>query len=257
MTSITTIQPTTETFGVLTTLIATLLGPTFSAVCRGDSSLARRAATETVDAYRPRTHTDLIAIAQIIGFGLAALGSLGLSMAGDISVSRALRLRGNANACNRSAQQNRRALGKNHADAQPPAQHQPEIPPDPEIFLHPAAEYLLAAESQVRLEQTTAGLSPPTPTQSTTRTPAERRHQEMWAIAMAKQSSEITASLPNLPPAERQDAELRAGSLSSTAHDLIYGAPAQALDPGALDHIIRTGANRKQPPQPSAPDRKA
>jgi hypothetical protein len=47
----------------------------------------------------------------------------------------------------------------------------------------------------------------------------------MWAIAMAKQSSEIIASLPNLPPTERQDAALRAGLLSSTAHDLIYGGP--------------------------------
>jgi hypothetical protein len=48
----------------------------------------------------------------------------------------------------------------------------------------------------------------------------------MWAIAMIKQSSEITASLPNLPQAERQEAAMRAGLLSSTAHDLIYGAPA-------------------------------
>jgi hypothetical protein len=65
MTNITTtIQPTTETFGILTTLIATLLGPTFSAVCRGDIGLARRAATETVDAYRPRNHADLIAAAR-------------------------------------------------------------------------------------------------------------------------------------------------------------------------------------------------
>jgi hypothetical protein len=262
MTSITTIiQPTTETFGVLTALIATLLGPAFSAVCPGDISLARRTATDTVDAYRPRTHTDLIAIAQIIGFGLAALGSLGLSMAGDISVSRALRLRGNANACNRSAQQNRRALNKTQADAPPPAQHQPrdqpEIPPEPEqspatsgpeIFLHAAAEQLLAEESQDRLEQTTAEPSAPSPTQSTARTSAEKRHQQMWAIAMIKQSSEITASLPNLPQAERQDATLRAGLLSSTAHDLIYGAPVQALELGALDHITRDG----KPPPPSA-----
>jgi hypothetical protein len=45
------------------------------------------AAIGTVNAYRARNHADLIAIAQIIAFGPAALGSLSLSMADDISLS--------------------------------------------------------------------------------------------------------------------------------------------------------------------------
>src|SRR5882757_7998874 len=110
----TTIEPTTEfphgPFGVLTTLIITLLAPTFLGVCHGDIGLARSAAIETVNAYRARTQRDLIAAAQIIDFGLAALSSLSLSMAGDVSASMALRLRANANACNRAAEQNRRVL---------------------------------------------------------------------------------------------------------------------------------------------------
>jgi hypothetical protein len=96
-------------------LIVALLAPMFLGVTAGDINLARVAAFETVSDYRTQSHADLVAIAQIIAFGLAALGSLSLSMADDISVSMALRLRGNANALNRSAEQNRRAVGGGHS----------------------------------------------------------------------------------------------------------------------------------------------
>jgi hypothetical protein len=75
--------------GTLLTLIIALLTPMFLGVSSGDLGLARMAAIETVDAYRARHNADLIAVAQIIGFGLAALGSLSLSMAEDISISMA------------------------------------------------------------------------------------------------------------------------------------------------------------------------
>ena len=79
---------------ILMTLIAALLAPMFLAVSAGDIGLARAAAIETVNAYRARNHADLIAVAQIVAFGLAALGSLSLSLADDLSLSMALRLRG-------------------------------------------------------------------------------------------------------------------------------------------------------------------
>src|ERR1700733_10588796 len=84
---------------VLMCLLATLLAPMFVCATAGDIVLARMAAIETINDYRTRNHADLIAVAQIIGYGLAALGSLSLSMADDISLSMTLRLRGNANAC--------------------------------------------------------------------------------------------------------------------------------------------------------------
>jgi hypothetical protein len=257
----TTIDPATETplgpFGVLTTLIITLLAPTFLGVCHGDIGLARSAAIETINAYRARTQPDLIAAAQIIDFGLAALSSLSLSMAGDVSASMALRLRANANACNRAAEQNRRALGKSQAN-DGSAQHQPvEIPASPaeytppseaDVFLPAAAEQLLAAESRARLHPKTAILPalPPAPASTA------RRHQEMWAIVMAKEASELSANLPNLLPAERQEAVMRAGLLGSTAHDLVYGTQAVRLEPGALGHIPRQHAGGNQVPPPPA-----
>jgi hypothetical protein len=68
----------------------------------------------------------------------------------------------------------------------------------------------------------------------------------MWAIVMAKEASEISASLANLPPSERQEAVMRAGLLGSTAHDLVYGTQAVRLEPGALGHIPRQHAGGNQ-----------
>ena len=94
----------------LTHLIVTLLAPMFLMASGGDLLFARMAALETVNAYRARDHVDLIAIAQLVGCALAALGSIGLSMADDLSLSMTLRLRGNATAMNRSVEHARRAL---------------------------------------------------------------------------------------------------------------------------------------------------
>ncbi|MEA2775375.1 MAG: hypothetical protein QOF90_781 [Acetobacteraceae bacterium] len=260
----TTTEPTTDIaldpFGILMTLVIALLTPMFFSVSGGNIRFARLAAVETVDAYRARSHADLIAVAQTVAFGLAALGSLSLSMADDISVSMALRLRGNANACNRSAQQNRQALAKTRPHAQ---QSQPmaaaEVPsgpaeetmhPEPDVFLNPAAAQVLAEESRTRLG-TTNSLPVPPPAQP--QSPTRKRHQRMWAIAMAKQAGEITANLRNLPPAERKGATMRAAALGSTAHNLMYGGPAQPLQPGALDHITRSGAGAKQKLSPAPP----
>src|SRR5580692_3895965 len=81
---------------ILTHLIVTLLAPMFLIASNGDILVARMAALETINAYRGRDHVDLIAVAQIVGYGLAALGSLSLSMADGLSPSMTLRLRGNA-----------------------------------------------------------------------------------------------------------------------------------------------------------------
>jgi len=87
------------------------LTPLLMAGCSCDLGHARMAAIETLASYQARTQAELVKIAQIIGFGLIAMDNLRLSMA-DVSLSMRLRLRGGANALNRSAQQNNRALDK-------------------------------------------------------------------------------------------------------------------------------------------------
>jgi hypothetical protein len=216
----------------LMTLIVTLLVPTFLGVTAGDIALARMAAIETINDYRARNNADLIAVAQIIACGLAALGSLSLSMDDDISLSMTLRLRGSAVALNRSAEQNRRVLNQPLRDNPTPY----HLPIEPEAatseddgvaraggLLSAAAAQELAAEAKSRLQDPKIASQIPAPAQTTTKTP-EKRNQEMWAIAMVKEASEITASLPNLPPAERPEASRRAALLGSTANELLTGA---------------------------------
>ena len=118
---------------VLLTLVISLLTPMFLGVTEGDLTLARIAAAETINDYRAETRSDLIAIAQIIGFGLAALASLSQSMADETDIALALRLRGNANALNRSAEQNRRALAAAQRHPAPQSQDSPEYHPIDQI----------------------------------------------------------------------------------------------------------------------------
>ena len=101
----------------------------------GDIGFASMAALETVNSYRVRTLADLIAAAQIVAYGLAALGSLSLSMDDGLSLPMLLRLRGNANACTRSAEHNRRALEKRRPDdrAAPTRPHPPRPQPTPNM----------------------------------------------------------------------------------------------------------------------------
>jgi hypothetical protein len=211
---------------VLITLLVTLLAPMFVGASGGDIVLARLAAIETINDYRARNHADLIAVAQIIGFGLAALGSLSLSMAGDVPLSLTLRLRGNANACTRSAEHNRRAIREYRDD--PPIHEswfaEPELGQNEfESFLSPDAERLLAAESAARLHQA----QPPGP-----QAPAaafgisQQADLRAQAAATIRQALKLDASIPHLPPAEQTQARHRLAELNSIVNQLIAG-----LDP--------------------------
>ncbi|WP_428487896.1 hypothetical protein [Rhodopila sp.] len=102
--------PPVRPMDILLNLVVTLLTPMFLIDSGGDLTFARMAALETVNSYSARDPMELITIARIIGFGLAALGSLALSMADDTPPLMMLRWRCNANALNRSAEQSRRAL---------------------------------------------------------------------------------------------------------------------------------------------------
>jgi hypothetical protein len=238
----TTESPPHHPTNALISLIVTLLLPTFLGVTAGDIALARMAAIETINDYRARNNADLIAIAQIIACGLAALGSLSLSMDDEISLSMALRLRSSAVALNRSAEQNRRALSQPLRDT--PTPYYFETPPDPEIttaddegiaraeaLLSAAAAQELAAESEARL-QDPRSIANQAPAPAQDATVSDKRHQEMWAIAMVKEASEITAGILHLPPAGRPAAAIRAAALGSAANELLTGvSPPRPGDP--------------------------
>jgi hypothetical protein len=239
-------QPTTQTPDILLNVIVILLAPMFRGATGGDITLARIAAVETVNAYRASNDVHLIAIAQVIAYGLAALGSLSLSMADDISVSMTLRLRGNANALNRSAEQNhRRTL--THV---PAPSNQPAGRTQPADLMYEAAVLATVAETQKRVDAAQSALQPaPTPTPPVTLPPAteipdqdERQHQANWAAAITKVAGEFTTSLHNLPPIERKMASLRASALSTSANNLLSGVSPPRLRPGDLAGLFRSSA---------------
>jgi outer membrane biosynthesis protein TonB len=266
-------HPTTTTIppagpiDILTTLIIALLAPMFLTATGGDLAAARAAAADSIEAYRARTHADLLAVAQIVAFSLSALGSLSLAMAPEIPIPLTLRLRGNANACNRSVEQNRRALlHPNRTDTAAPTDPPPFVP-EPDQDAYEAQVIANVAATQQRIAETHArAVTPkpqpappatsaptPAPQSSPAPTPAKRQASPafpgpattdqqwhaLWASAAAQVAAEYTADIPNLPPQERRAASIRAAALNSCANDLLAGDIAPRLRPGALGPILR------------------
>jgi hypothetical protein len=205
----------------------------FLGVCGGDIALAQAAALETVNDYRGQNRAGLLAVALIVAYGLAALGSLSLSMADDISSSMALRLRGNANALNRAAEQNRRALKHTLDDAD-----RTPYPPTSEAGLQALADENLAEDTLiagVAAAQKLAALArartaPTPPAENAPLTAAEQQNRAMWASAMARVAGNFTAGLATMRPDQRRIASMKAAALTTTVHDLLSGAPLPALE---------------------------
>ncbi len=82
-------------------VILTLIGPLLMAGGLTDPDMVRLAARQAIDKYRIGGQADLLAVSQLVGFGLSALDSLRLA-AGDVQEGMKIRLRGNANGLNRS-----------------------------------------------------------------------------------------------------------------------------------------------------------
>ncbi len=248
-------EPLPHPSDALLNLIVTLLAPMFLLVSGGDITYARMAALETVNSYRADTRADLLTIAQIVGFGLAALGSLSLSMADDLSLSMTLRLRSNANACNRSVEHGRRALqaARQHA-ASPPQPEQP-VHPGAEAATKPATASPTAAPAVLAVPEASAPAAttarshhkapPAGPTAPPAATPAattitDEQRQAMWAAGAARIAAEYTADLANLPPEQRSLAAFKAEMLNSCAQNLLTGPPIPRVRPGDIAAFLRT-----------------
>ncbi len=231
-------------------IIGAALTPFFLTATDGDPVRAQAAAIETINAYVPSYPSDLLPIAQIIAFGLAALSSISLSMAENIPILLILRLRGNAASLNRGAEQCRRALAEPplpevdlypsaelaeanrwideavHAEiarARRPAagdhEARPIIPPENPPTMAAALD-ALAAESRRRIEEAEAALAAPTqhPARPASRTTERPAAGAAWANAMA-------GVAPGSPTSRPPSAGIRAAALASAANHLMTGAP--------------------------------
>ncbi len=241
-------------------ILAAALTPFFLTATDGDTARARAAAIDTINAYAPSYPSDLLPIAQIIAFGLAALSSISLSTAENIPIPLILRLRGNAASLSRGAELCRRAL------AEPPL---PDVEPYPSAELEEADRWIeeavnaeivrarqaaaddragvnevrpiippenpptmaaaldaLAAESRRRIEEAEATLAATSPHSAR---PAPRpvpvtepaARGAAWANAMAEIAPGSTAFRP-------PSAGIRAAALASAANHLMTGAPTQS-----------------------------
>jgi hypothetical protein len=189
------------------TLAAALLAPLFLPATNGDREAATSAAARTLREQAPSTATETLLAAQATGFALAALHSLGASVAPGLPAPLALRLRTAAATAHRSAATCRKALDRAR-------ETNPQPNPDPiESLPH-------AAEANAR--KPPADLPPPGATQPP---PQDALNRTLWAAAMTSVAQEYANGIARMPPAQRQQASLRARSLGTTATALLAGLP--------------------------------
>jgi hypothetical protein len=79
--------------------------PFFLASAAGNAGLARTAIKELIDAYQASSPAELDLVGRVIGFSIAAMDNLRLSMTPDLSATQVLRCRCNAVSLNRSSDQ--------------------------------------------------------------------------------------------------------------------------------------------------------
>jgi hypothetical protein len=246
----------------LVTLIVTLLAPMFLYAGGGEIALARSAAFQTINAYCVRDKVSLIAIAKILAFDLATLSSLSLSMADKMSVSLALRLRGNANSLDRAAERNRRMLEQHRCDTTIPVGAAGLTEAGVAASIAEAQALVRQARDRTQPEVQSAAapptVAPITPTVATvtpivappaapsatpvaTRTPMpEGRRRAAWAEAMTAVAAEFAAGMHTLSPAQRSKEMMRAEVLSKTATALMSGT----VSPFANDPLLAAGRPR-------------
>jgi hypothetical protein len=159
-----------------------------------DTGLARRAAQQAIDEYCSHTRRELITIAQIVGFALTALDNLRLSVAGDLTMSMKLKLRGNANALSKASHHASETLDKLRQTDPDDWMEAPEPPPAP--------------------------VETPAPEPVPATLPVEEQHRRHWANAMVTVAGELQAASAQVPPARRKSDRLWANVLTNVATEL-------------------------------------
>ncbi len=120
------------------------LAPLFLGATGDDMQAARRAAKSMLDSYGARTNRETPSRRAGDRFQLRRFGCVKPGGRLDLPVNQVLRLRGNANALNRAAEQNENRLEKQLQ--RPPAAHEAEPDPkaEPELPANAATDDLVA-----------------------------------------------------------------------------------------------------------------
>ncbi len=169
---------------------------------------ATQAARQAIAAYIEAGETNLIAIAQNVGFALASLDNLRLSADPDLSVSMKLKLRGNANALTATSQRSAATPAPRPAPTQP-ASTQDDT----------AAQ----TEALAALDRARADLRKPEPAPR-----PEQSRERIWASAMTDIAAECSRNLAKLSARDRRTELIRIKALSATASHLANGGATQS-----------------------------
>jgi hypothetical protein len=239
-------RSTTQPASYLMEFILGLLAPMLMAGSITDLHLGRLAAQEAIDTYKTRGQTNLMAIGQILAFALTALDNLRLSMAPDLSLSMKLKLRGSANALNRSARD----------DTQTPDKGRRTTPPlKPEI----AEQAAMATWEETETAPGSAAANVVTvaaPAVQPVASPAvpltaEQPNGPHWANAMRMQAARLRANTPNVPPFLQKNNALWVDVLTGVASDLTRGKCAIASPGMSKAELLRTTLMSSDPGFPA------
>ena len=125
--------PETDTTDCLFNTILGFLLPFFFIGAAGNMKTARKTVIDLINAYNASTPTELDLVGRIIGFNVAAMDNLRLSMDPDLSDTKILRYRSNAVTLTKAADQARGILEDMQAN-RPPLQKipRPTVAPAPQ-----------------------------------------------------------------------------------------------------------------------------
>jgi hypothetical protein len=205
---------------------------------------ARLAAAQIIAAYQPAGSNQLINVAQVVAFAVTAIDNLRLSLPPDLSLSMKLKLRGNANALNRSARDNPHRLDAHRPNAHRPNAHRPNAHrPDvttgdrrPNAHRPNAHRPDVTTGDRLPLSPSIASSTSPDPTP----TDEPRDNSLQWASAMTSQAAELRANAPHLPPAEQTRNSLWIDVLTGVANDLTLGKNPIAAPGMSRSQLMRT-----------------
>jgi hypothetical protein len=155
-------HPTSITEAVLEKIVA-FLAPLFLVAATSDLHTAKEAAGAILSSYGARTNRELRFAALSIAFGFGALDALSRSANPELVLNQVLRLRGNANALNRAAQQNEARLEK--LQNQPPLAAESVDPAEatPDILPATSATTDLLTFARSKLKSMMSGATPAAP----------------------------------------------------------------------------------------------
>jgi hypothetical protein len=210
----------------LINLLIALLAPMFLWSSCGDIRLAQIAAAQTLNDYGVANRLSLWTVAKIIAFDIATLSSLSQSMYEDISISLALRLRGNATSLDRSGDRSRRALDAARRSAPAAAAEEPL-----EAQIARAEQMVRDAKTRVHAAcspepETAADAAPPAaaPAPDAAAQIPMQPPRPAWPDAVTAVAEAFSAGVDGLPPEERWGEMARIMAMAAAAADLAAGA---------------------------------